>query len=255
MMSRTRREFKLPARRGSHARQETDAPLASTLSYELIIFDCDGVLVDSEVLSCRCLMHQLRRHGIEADLDFIFENFLGRSVRAVTQHYRGQGRSISQDFPVELRERVRRSFAASLRPIADVASLLRGLDTPFCAASSSELERIEFSLALTGLAEFFAGRIFSAEMVPRGKPEPDLFLHAAARMGADPRKVLVIEDSVSGVEAGKAAGMAVWGFLGGSHYAGREGAALLTAAGADRVFDRMIDFLNPSRKVRHGVNG
>ena len=110
-----------------------------------------------------------------------------------------------------------------MRPIPDVAKLLRGLDASFCVASSSDLERVEFSLALTGLAEFFAGKMFSAEMVRRGKPAPDLFLHAAARMGADPRKVLVVEDSVSGVEAGKAAGMTVWGFVGGSHYAGATG--------------------------------
>ena len=229
--------------------------MASTLSYELIIFDCDGVLVDSEVLSCHCLMDVLGRHEIEADLDFVFEKFLGRSVRAVTDHYRAHGRKISRDFPGELRARVRRSFTASLRPIPDVAELLRGLDVSYCVASSSDLERIEFSLALTGLAEFFAGKIFSAEMVRRGKPAPDLFLHAAARMGADPRKVLVVEDSVSGVEAGKAAGMTVWGFVGGSHYARRDGAALLIAAGADRVFDRMGDFLNPPRKVRHGGIG
>jgi beta-phosphoglucomutase-like phosphatase (HAD superfamily) len=130
---------------------------------------------------------------------------------------------------------------------------LRGLDAPFCVASSSDLERVEFSLALTGLAEFFAGKMFSAEMVRRGKPAPDLFLHATARMRADPRKALVVEDSVSGIEAAKAAGMTVWGFVGGSHYARRDGAALLKAAGADRVFDRMADFLHPRRKVRHGA--
>ena len=143
----------------------TDAALASTPSYELIIFDCDGVLVDSEVLSCQCLMDLLRRHEIEADLDFVFERFLGRSVRAVTDYYGAQGRKLPGDFPVELRARVRRSFAASLRPVPDVAKLLRGLDAPFCVASSSDLERVEFSLALTGLAEFFAGKMFSAEMV------------------------------------------------------------------------------------------
>ena len=227
--------------------------MVSTLSYELIIFDCDGVLVDSEVLSCRCLIDLLRRYEIEADLDFVFEKFLGRSVRAVSDHYRAHGRKISRDFPVELRALVRRSFTASLQPMPEVTKLLRALETSFCVASSSDLERIEFSLALTGLAEFFTGKMFSAEMVRRGKPAPDLFLHAAARMGADPRKVLVVEDSVSGVKAGKAAGMTVCGFLGGSHYVRRDGAALLTAAGADRVFDRMEDLLAPQRKVTHGA--
>jgi beta-phosphoglucomutase-like phosphatase (HAD superfamily) len=91
--------------------------------------------------------------------------------------------------------------------------------------------------------------------VRRGKPAPDLFLYAAARMGADPRKVLVVEDSVSGVEAAKAAGMTAWGFIGGSHYARRDGARLLKTAGADRIFDRMGNFVEPRRKVRHGAIG
>ncbi|MBV9568535.1 MAG: HAD family hydrolase [Hyphomicrobiales bacterium] len=222
------------------------------MNHELIIFDCDGVLVDSEVLSCNCLTDMLRRHEIEADLDFVFEKFLGRSVRAVTDYYRAHGRNIPRDFPVELRALVRRSFVDGLRPIPDVASLLRTLGTLYCVASSSDLERVEFSLELTGLADLFIGKMFSAQMVRRGKPAPDLFLHAAASMGVDARKVLVVEDSVSGVEAAKAAGMTVWGFVGGSHYARRDGAALLTAVGADRVFDRMEDFHHLRQEARHG---
>ncbi|MBV9113807.1 MAG: HAD family hydrolase [Hyphomicrobiales bacterium] len=236
-------------------RIRTDAALASTLKHELIIFDCDGVLVDSEVLSCNCLIDMLRRHEIETDLDFVFEKFLGRSVRAVVDYYRKHGRKLPLDFPSELRDQVRHSFANSLRAIPDVARLLRGLGTSFCVASSSDLERIEFSLELTELADLFTGKMFSAQMVRRGKPAPDLFLHAAASMGVDPRNVLVIEDSVSGVEAGKTAGMTVWGFVGGTHYAGRDGAALLTSAGADRIFDRMGDFHHPREEARHGSVG
>ena len=229
--------------------------MASIASYDLIIFDCDGVLVDSELISCQCLIEVLRRHEIEADLDFIFDRFLGRSVRAVTEYYRVHGRIVPRDFPMELTALVRGSFTASLRPTPNVEKILRGLDASFCVASSSDLERIEFSLSITGLAKLFTGKMFSAQMVRRGKPAPDLFLYAAARMGADPRKVLVVEDSVSGVEAGKAAGMTVWGFVGGSHYSRRDGARLLRAAGADRVFERMVDFIEPQRKVRHGVVG
>jgi HAD superfamily hydrolase (TIGR01509 family) len=236
--------------------QITDAASASTMTgFDLIIFDCDGVLVDSEVLSCRCLMDLLRRHEIDADFDIVFERFLGRSVRAVTDHYRAHGRAIPRSFAVELRALVRESFAASLTPIPDVAKLLRGLDASYCVASSSDLDRVNFSLELTGLANLFIGKMFTAQMVRRGKPAPDLFLHAAASMGADPRRVLVIEDSVSGVRAGKAAGMTVWGFVGGSHYASRDGRALLTAAGADRVFDRMGDFLGCRTGSEHGVGG
>ncbi|MFI5012336.1 MAG: HAD family hydrolase [Hyphomicrobiales bacterium] len=211
--------------------------------YDLIIFDCDGVLVDSELLSCNCLMDVLRRHEIAADIDTVFEKFLGRSAQAVSEHYRRLGRAIPRAFSAELRALVRESFAGSLQAIPDVESVLRSLAAPYCVASSSDLERVEFSLRLTGLSKLFDGRVFTAQMVRRGKPAPDLFLHAAARMGADPSRSLVIEDSVSGVQAGKAAGMTVWGFVGGSHYASRDGQRLLEAAGADRVFDRMADFL------------
>jgi HAD superfamily hydrolase (TIGR01509 family) len=137
---------------------------------------------------------------------------------------------------------VREKFAASLLPIEGVGAVLDALQLPICVASSSDLDRVVFSLAMTGLSGHFGGRLYTSQMVKRGKPAPDLFLHAAAAMGADPRRTLVIEDSVSGVRAGKAADMTVWGFVGGGHYASRDGRAMLRAAGADRVFARMSDF-------------
>lgn len=209
--------------------------------YDLIIFDCDGVLVDSELLSCRCLSALLARHGIDAGFETILTRFLGRSVTSVVQHYEALGCKIPEEFATELRTRVREAFAASLVPIRGVDAVLRGLRTGCCVASSSDHERVMFSLEFTGLKEFFGGRLYTAEMVARGKPAPDLFLHAASSMNATPARTLVIEDSISGVQAGKAAGMTVWGFVGGSHYTSRDGRELL-AAGADRVFDRMEDF-------------
>jgi HAD superfamily hydrolase (TIGR01509 family) len=209
---------------------------------DLIIFDCDGVLVDSEVLSCGCLSAVLANHGIALGLDEALERFVGRSVAAVREHYGELGRPLPDRFPAELKSRVRETFAASLLPIEGVAALLSSLRLPICVASSSDLDRVSFSLAMTGLVEYFGGRIYTAEMVKRGKPAPDLFLHAAAEMGADPHHTLVIEDSVSGVKAGKAADMTVWGFIGGAHYASRDGRAMLQAAGADRVFARMSEF-------------
>jgi len=207
----------------------------------LIVFDCDGVLVDSEALSCGCLLDLLRRRRIDIDLEDVFDRFLGRSVAAVMDHYRAIGLALSDEFPAELRALVRKSFEISLHAVEDVESVLNDLDTNSCVASSSDLERVNFSLQLTGLLPFFAGRVFTAQMVQHGKPAPDLFLYAAEQMSADPGRTLVVEDSVSGVQAGKAAGMTVWGFVGGSHYASRNGRALLLAAGADRVFDRMAD--------------
>jgi HAD superfamily hydrolase (TIGR01509 family) len=210
--------------------------------FDLVIFDCDGVLIDSEVLSCQCLVEVLRRHDVVLDLETAFTHFLGRSTVAIVEHYLGLGQSLPADFGVALQASIRDSFAGSLTATPNVEKLLRSLDIAYCLASSSDLERINFSLAVTGLRGLFEGRVFSAEMVPEGKPAPDLFLYAAARMGARPERTLVIEDSVSGVQAAKAAGMRVWGFVGGSHYRFRNGRALLLAAGSDRVFERMLDF-------------
>jgi len=209
---------------------------------DLVIFDCDGVLVDSEILSCRCLTEVLATYGISLGLDQALDLFLGRSTSAVFAHYRALGRTIPEQFSTELGAGVRTAFVSALRPIEGVGSVLKDLQIPHCVASSSDLERVSLSLSLTGLAPHFETRLYTSQMVKRGKPAPDLFLHAAERMRADPRRTLVIEDSVSGVMAGKAAGMTVWGFVGGSHYRSRDGRAILLEAGADRVFGRMADF-------------
>jgi HAD superfamily hydrolase (TIGR01509 family) len=209
---------------------------------DLIIFDCDGVLVDSEILSCRCLSEVLAGYGISLGVDQAQDLFLGRSLTAVLDHYHGQEPAIPEQFAVELASAVRSAFQAALRPIAEIDLVLRRLAIPHCVASSSDLDRVTLSLALTGLSAHFGDRIFTAQMVARGKPAPDLFLYAAQRMRADPHRTVVIEDSVSGVAAAKAAGMTAWGFVGGSHYLGRDGAALLAAAGADRIFSRMAEF-------------
>jgi HAD superfamily hydrolase (TIGR01509 family) len=209
---------------------------------DLIIFDCDGVLVDSEVLSCSCLSKVLAGYGIDLGLDQAFDLFLGRSVTAVVAHYEALGRSIPEQFSTELAAGVRAAFLSALCPIEGVNSVLEGLQIQHCVASSSDVDRVCLSLSLTGLAAHFDSRIYTSQMVERGKPAPDLFLYAAERMQADPHRTLVIEDSISGVRAAKAAGMTVWGFVGGSHYRSRDGMAILYEAGADRVFGRMADF-------------
>jgi HAD superfamily hydrolase (TIGR01509 family) len=214
---------------------------------DLIIFDCDGVLIDSEVLSCRCLSEVLAGYGIHLGVDQALELFLGRNTNAVLDHYQALGRPIPEQFSAELRAGVRAAFLAALCPIEGVSSVLEGLQIPHCVASSSDVDRVSFSLSLTGLAAHFDSRLYTSQMVERGKPAPDLFLYAAERMRADPRRTLVIEDSVSGVTAGKAAGMTVWGFVGGSHYQSRDGKAMLYQAGADRVFGRMADFWRADR--------
>jgi HAD superfamily hydrolase (TIGR01509 family) len=216
---------------------------------DLIIFDCDGVLVDSEVLSCRCLSDVLAENGIELDVADAMELFLGRNTGAVLEHYHTRGRTLPESFVADFRARVREAFRSSLQPIPGIASLLPSLQIPYCLASSSDLDRVSFSLTLTGLAAHFGDRLYTSQMVARGKPAPDLFLYAAAKMQAAPARTLVIEDSVSGVTAAKAAGMTVWGFVGGSHYQSRDGRAMLRGAGADRVFDRMADFGMEGQRV------
>ncbi|MBR0927988.1 HAD family hydrolase [Bradyrhizobium diazoefficiens] len=209
---------------------------------DLIIFDCDGVLVDSELLSCRCLSEVLAEFDIALSPQQALELFLGRSTKAIEQHYRDLGQIVPDGFLPRLKSQVLSTFAASLQPIPGVAGVISELPVPFCVASSSDLDRVALSLDVTGLRAHFGDGLYTAQMVRHGKPAPDLFLLAAEKMGVQPARTLVIEDSVSGVAAGKAAGMTVWGFVGGSHYRGRDGRAILSGAGADRVFARMSDF-------------
>ncbi|QPF89456.1 HAD family hydrolase [Bradyrhizobium commune] len=209
---------------------------------DLVIFDCDGVLVDSELLSCRCLSEALAEFGFALSVEQALELFLGRSTAAIGQYFRERGEVLPDDFLPRLKTRVLETFAGALQPIPEVSAVLSNLKSPRCVASSSDIDRVSLSLNVTGLAAHFDGRLYTAQMVKHGKPAPDLFLYAAEKMRVDPSRALVIEDSVSGVQAAKAAGMTVWGFVGGSHYRSRDGRAILTAAGADRVFARMGDF-------------
>jgi HAD superfamily hydrolase (TIGR01509 family) len=239
-----------PAPKGHHRALVSTS--TASIDWDLVIFDCDGVLVDSEILSCRCLAEALTDHGLATDLETVLELFLGRSVTAVFEHCRALGRPLPPTFAVDLRQRVRAAFAKSLQPMPAVATAVKRLPARYCLASSSDRERVFFSLEVTGLAELFGDRVYTAQMVARGKPAPDLFLYAAAEMRAEPARTLVIEDSVSGVAAGKAAGMTVWGFVGGSHYTNRDGRRQLKEAGADRVFEQMSE-LELSRRASDGA--
>jgi HAD superfamily hydrolase (TIGR01509 family) len=210
--------------------------------FDLIIFDCDGVVVDSEILACGCLLTLLRQHEVEIDLAEVYQRFLGRNFQTVSDQYLlWRGEPVPGDFRAKWEAAIRLAYSASLHATPGIADLLATLKMPFCLASSSDLDRVTLSLSLAKLSDFFDGTVFTSQMVKRGKPAPDLFLHAAAVMGVPPERALVIEDSVSGVAAGKAAGMTVWGFVGGSHYAGRDGRPALEASGAVQIFDKMSD--------------
>ncbi|KQQ80167.1 hydrolase [Xanthomonas sp. Leaf131] len=209
---------------------------------DLVIFDCDGVLVDSEPLSCAVLAQALQRHEVDFGVEDVKRHFLGRSLATVRAHVGTLGIALPEDFETRLNADLLARFRTELQPVAGVAALLEAVDRPLCVASSSHLERVRLCLQVTGLARHFGAHVYTAESVARGKPAPDLFLFAAERLQTLPGACLVIEDSPSGVQAACAAGMEVWGFTGGSHHGATEAAAaLLTAAGAPRVFDNMPD--------------
>ncbi len=187
-----------------------------TNAFELIIFDCDGVLVDSERLSIRVDAIYLDRLGWPMPEAEIIERFVGRSdadMRAeIEQHIGGP---IPADTDAEFERLYRDTFAAELTPVDGICEALDAIPTPRCVASSGDHEKIRRNLALTGLAGYFGERIFSATDVPRGKPAPDLFLHAARSLGVDPARCAVVEDSAFGVDAALAAGMSAFGYAGG----------------------------------------
>lgn len=206
---------------------------------DLVIFDCDGVLVDSEVASAATLADCLADCGYETSISEIYTSFLGRGLDAVAANFRSvTGRPLPDDFRQRWHAALFARFDVSLRPCPGVVEILDKMTRPFCLASSSGPERIGRALATAGLAHFFEGRAFSAVEVSRGKPAPDLFLHVAARMDTAPGRCLVVEDSRSGVAAALAAGMPVVGFTGGSHIT-PEMVDALGDAGCDTLIDDM----------------
>jgi HAD superfamily hydrolase (TIGR01509 family) len=188
---------------------------------DLVIFDCDGVLIDSEVISARMLIAELAGYGVRMDMAFVSRHFLGRSYPVVLKEVRERwGLDLPARFEADYRARLLAAFETGLQVMPGVVEAIVALDRPYCLATSSSPERLRRSLEITGLTPLFAGRCFTASEVANGKPAPDLFLHAAARLGADPAACLVIEDSLNGVRAGLAAGMEVWRFTGGTHLRG-----------------------------------
>jgi HAD superfamily hydrolase (TIGR01509 family) len=208
----------------------------------LLIFDCDGVLIDSEVIACRAEAAYLAELGIAVSAEELLERYLGISMAVMLADLESRlDRSLPplpEDFADTLRRRVATAFETELRPMPGIEAALVSLPARRCVASSSSPERLRHSLGLTGLLAHFDPHIFSATQVARGKPAPDLFLFAAARMDATPETCVVIEDSEPGVQAAVAAGMRVIGFTGGSHCRPSH-AERLRAAGALVVCDAM----------------
>ena len=200
----------------------------------LVLFDCDGVLVDSERLSHSVLREMIAECGVKLTLEQTLEHFMGTSTEKGLEILASLiGQPAPTGFDDMFNARSFEAFTRALEPVPGVPELLTDLQSPFCVASNGPRKKMRFTLGHTGLLPFFEGRLFSAEDVKFPKPAPDLFLHAAASLGVAAASCLVIEDSVSGVLAARSAGMRVFGF------AAMGQGKKLSQAGAHLVFEEM----------------
>jgi HAD superfamily hydrolase (TIGR01509 family) len=208
---------------------------------QLVIFDCDGVLVDSELIFARVLAECLIAVEFPTTIDEAIALGFGRNRVTLSAAVEARfGQALPEAFFETFAARSADACEHELAPLPGVQDLLAALPAPRCVASNGRLDRVRQRLAITGLLPFFDPHVFSASQVADGKPAPDLFLFAARRFAAWPRDCIVVEDSVIGVEAAIAADMPVIGFAGGSHCPA-DHADRLIAAGCSRVFVRMRD--------------
>jgi HAD superfamily hydrolase (TIGR01509 family) len=200
---------------------------------ELVIFDCDGVLVDSDRVSLRIQAEWISALGLEMSYEDCVREFLGLGMGATLRILAERlGRPVPEGWEAELDAAVREAFRRELKPVPGIIEALEEIEPPTCVASSGSHEKMRLTLGLTGLWDRFAGRIFSVDEVQRGKPAPDLFLHAASRMSTPPERCVVVEDSPFGVAAAKAAGMSALGF---------SATPSVRLDGADATFTSMAD--------------
>ena len=207
----------------------------------LIIFDCDGVLVDSELIINTVFAELLNNLGLNVNIEDMYENFVGHSfAQCMVKIEKMLGKMPPDNFEALYRRETTKALEKDLQPVRGVKDVIDQLSVPYCVASSSSHERMQSTLGITGLLPYFEGKLFSVKDVSRGKPYPDVYLHAAQAMGFEPSKCIVIEDTPIGVEGGISAGMTVFG------YSERTSAHKLKTAGAHKVFDKMarlVDFI------------
>ena len=205
----------------------------------LLIFDCDGVLVDSEIIVCTAVSEELTRLGYPITPEQVVRRFAGRPEREILAEIAGDwGRPVPPEYFSAMKARVAYAFENDLQAVAGTHAVLEALRLPRVVASSSAPAKLEQGLRFVGLDRFFAPNILSVHRVAHGKPAPDVFIYAAGWMRTPVAGCLVLEDSEPGVRAARAAGMRVWGFTGGSHCGPGHGESLL-AAGAERVLGHM----------------
>jgi HAD superfamily hydrolase (TIGR01509 family) len=204
----------------------------------LVIFDCDGVLVDSEPIMNRAHVEMLQQHGFAVSAELLFERFTGVSdTDMLSTIAREHGIPMPEDYVVRVNALIDTYCETALRATPGAHEALAALALPVCVASSGIPERIRTSLKIVGLLDRFDPYLFGATMVARGKPAPDLFLHAASQMGVAPARCLVVEDSVYGVQAAISAGMTAIGFCGGEHCRPEHADVLRGHGAMDVIFD------------------
>lgn len=197
--------------------------------YKYVIFDCDGVLVDSEPIANQVLVDMANEYGANIDLDYALRNFKGTSMQnCYAQVAELATQRLPDDFMPIFRERSSESFRKNIQPVKGVTEVIENLDMPFCVASSGPENKIRLNLELTGLLPYFEGNIFSCFTIRKWKPDPAVFLWAAETMGFHPSECLVIEDSMSGVNAALEGGFDVFGFTAHDYNNELEGNATLT---------------------------
>ncbi len=213
--------------------------------FALVIFDCDGVLVDSEPITNRIFTGMLNELGLAVTLEEVFEKFVGKSLAQCREMIAGMlGREVPEDFVRQYHVRTAAALQSELKAVPGIEAVLESIQLPYCVASNGSHDKMQTTLGITGLLPKFQGKLFSVSEVARGKPFPDVFLHAAAKSGVAPAVCAVIEDTPTGVTAGVAAGMTVYGYC--AHTPARR----LIDAGAHYTFDRMNDLPDLLGEVR-----
>ncbi|WP_190810821.1 HAD family hydrolase [Flagellimonas sp. S3867] len=184
------------------------------MKYKCVIFDCDGVLVDSETISASVLVKMANKLGAKMSIGSVLEKFAGKSLRTCLGYVEDRiNHKLPEGFEQEFRKRTFEEFSAGLKPIDGIHNLLEKITVPYCVASSGPLEKIRHNLRLTNLIEKFDGRIFSSYEIGSWKPDPGIFLHAAGKMGFNVEHCAVIEDSLAGIKAARKGGFDVFGFV------------------------------------------
>jgi HAD superfamily hydrolase (TIGR01509 family) len=214
----------------------------------LVIFDCDGVLIDSEIVVCRLVAEEMTRLGFPHTTHDVIERYAGRPEREmIADIERRTGRQVPPDYFARIKPLVAEAYADELAPISGAREVLETLAVPHCVASSSDPAKLRLGLETVGLLPLVAANLVSAAWVHQGKPAPDVFVYAAGWMRTPVSACLVIEDSLAGVRAGRAAGMRVVGFTGGRHCGPEHGRRLLDAGAEAVVTDlrHVLDYQGP----------